>query len=74
MDVSGTLHYGSALAALALGAAVALARKGTRSHRWLGRAYLAAMLLLNFSALTIYDLFGGFGVFHWMALARVFWA
>ncbi len=71
MDIPGTLHYGSALGALALGAVVALGRKGTPAHRWLGRAYLAAMLLLNFSALTIYDLFGGFGAFHWMALASL---
>jgi len=43
-------------------------RKGTRRHRWLGRMYLVSMLALNISALMIYEVFGGFGAFHWLAL------
>ena len=36
--------------------------------RWLGRGYLVMMLALNGTALAIYELFGRFGLFHWMAL------
>lgn len=57
--------------AIGLGGAVVVMRKGTPRHRWLGRAYLVGMLLLNVSALMIYELFGGFGMFHWAALASL---
>ena len=67
----GLAHLLVALGALALGLAVVLSRKGTRSHRWLGRAYVLLMLALNASALMIFELFGGFGPFHWMALASL---
>ena len=63
----GFVHIVVALAALALGTAVIFSRKGTRKHRQLGRAYLVMMLALNGTALAIYELFGGFGLFHWMA-------
>ncbi len=64
----GFVHIAVSLAALAFGTAVMLCRKGTRRHRRLGRAYLIMMLALNGTALAIYELFGGFGLFHWMAL------
>ncbi len=64
----GVFHLMTAIAALLVGALVLFARKGTRRHRWLGRAYLFSMLALNFSALMIYEVFDGFGVFHWLAL------
>ena len=64
----GFVHIVVALAALAFGTAVIFSRKGTRKHRQLGRAYLVMMLALNGTALAIYELFGGFGLFHWMAL------
>ena len=64
----GLAHLLTAIAALLIGALVLFARQGTPRHRWLGRAYLASMLALNFSALLIYEVFDGFGVFHWLAL------
>ena len=64
----GVFHLLTAIAALLIGALVLFARKGTRRHRWLGRTYLVSMLALNFSALMIYEVFDGFGVFHWLAL------
>lgn len=64
----GAFHLLLALASLAFGTMVIFARKGTVRHRWLGRCYLLSMLGLNFSALLIYELFGHFGPFHWMAL------
>ena len=64
----GAFHLLCGLAAIIIGAVVILARKGTRSHRWLGRAYLLSMVSLNLSALMIYRLFGQFGPFHVLAL------
>lgn len=67
----GLVHLLVALGVLAFGSAVILSRKGTRLHRWLGRAYVLLMVVLNGTALMIYELFGGFGPFHWMALASL---
>ncbi len=64
----GSAHLLTALAALAFGATVIARRKGTRTHRWMGRCYLLAMLAMNATSLTIYEVFGGFGPFHWLAL------
>ena len=71
MDILGTAHLGLALAAIGFGAMVMVSAKGTRVHRWLGRCYGVAMLGLNATALLIYDLFGTFGPFHWLALASL---
>jgi uncharacterized membrane protein len=64
----GLAHVLAALAALVLGAVVVALRKGNRRHRWLGRAYLLSMLALNATALSVYELFGGFAPFHGLAL------
>ena len=71
MDIMGTTHLGFALTAIGFGAIVLVSTKGTRRHRWLGRCYGAAMLGLNATALLIYDLYGEFGPFHWLALASL---
>lgn len=68
MDAIGTLHLLAAGLALGSGASIAIARKGTRRHRWTGRLYAVAMLALNASALAIYDLTGRFNLFHVFAL------
>lgn len=71
MDWLGLLHLTLALAAIGAGAAVALARKGTRRHRYLGRAYALSMLGVVVTAFLIYDLFGGFGPFHFAAVVSL---
>jgi uncharacterized membrane protein len=63
----GLAHLIIALLAIVFGTLVILSRKGTRKHKWLGRAYSGSMVAVNVSALLIYELFGGFGLFHWMA-------
>lgn len=60
----GWIHVLSALAALGFGEIVVLSRKGTPAHRLLGLAYVFASLLLDASALSIYDMTGHFGPFH----------
>lgn len=56
------LHLGAALAALGLGAAVFLRRKGTPVHRLLGRAWVALMLVTAVSTYWI----RGSGSFSWI--------
>ena len=70
-DMLGLVHLLTALAAMLFGTAVILGRKGTRKHRWIGRGYLAMMIAMNGTALMIYELYGQFGPFHWMALASL---
>ena len=67
----GTLHLVCALAALVLGTAVALMRKGTPTHLLVGRAYLVAMLVLNGTALSLYELTGRANLFHFFALVSL---
>jgi uncharacterized membrane protein len=71
LDPFGLFHSLCGVAALLFGLAVIVSRKGTRSHRRLGYAYVGAMLLLNATALMIYDLFGRFGPFHIAALVSL---
>ena len=47
LDGLGLIHTLFGLVALLAGCAVVIGRKGTRIHRRIGRAYVAAMLLLN---------------------------
>lgn len=70
-DWIGWFHAAFGFIALALGLLVVLRRKGTRGHRRTGRIYVAAMLLLNGTALAIYDLFGFFGPFHVAAVVSL---
>lgn len=46
-------HAAVAAAAVALGAAVLLRRKGTDAHRWMGRAWV---LLMGFTALSSFGI------------------
>jgi uncharacterized membrane protein len=71
MDPLGLTHVGSAVAALFLGPAVFFRRKGDGPHRRLGYAYVGSMLLLNVTALSIYDFTGRWGLFHWFAAASL---
>jgi len=68
LDGFGLVHGIFGLLALVFGLAVFLQRKGTPSHRNWGYAYAVSMLLLNVTALVIYDLFGRFGPFHYAAV------
>lgn len=71
MSTLGLIHTIFGLIALMAGTAVLLLQKGTRWHRTLGHLYLTNMLALNISSLFIYRLYGGFGPFHWMAIASL---
>jgi uncharacterized membrane protein len=64
----GAIHFTAAIAALAFGAIVLGAPKGTVLHRTIGAGFVAAMVILNVSSLLVYRLTGHFEPFHALAL------
>ena len=71
MDVLGITHVLFAVAALLCGAVVIALPKGTKRHKAVGWTYAVSMMGLNGTALFIFELFGGFGAFHWAALGSL---
>lgn len=70
-QVLGSIHLWNAVFCLLAGAAMLLMRKGTRRHKLVGYAYVAGMLVVNLSALSLYRLNGGFNIFHVCALVSL---
>lgn len=68
MTALGAAHFAAAVAALAFGSVVLIERKGTQSHRIVGAAYVAALVITNVTALGVYRLTGALGPFHALAL------
>lgn len=64
------LHMSAALAALALGAAMFLARKGTVLHRVAGRTWVALMLVVALSSFWIQRT-GNFSWIHALSMAVI---
>jgi len=71
MDVSGFVHVTFGLASLVLGVGVFSLSKGTDLHRAVGALYVFSMFGLNLTALLIYRVFAGFGVFHVLSLINL---
>jgi len=67
----GTSHAALAVASLILGAMVIIQRKGGLRHRLLGYLYAGALLLVNLSALSVYEEASGLGPFHILALVSL---
>ena len=65
------VHSFAALAALALGAAMFLARKGTTPHRMAGRSWVALMLLVAISSFWIKSS-GSFSWIHVLSVSVIF--
>lgn len=61
------LHSFAALAALVLGAAMFLARKGTFTHRIAGRSWVALMLVVSISSFWIQSS----GSFSWIHILSI---
>jgi uncharacterized membrane protein len=64
------IHLGAALAALGLGAAVFLGRKGTFGHRMLGRVWAGLMLVAAISTYWIRT-GGGFSWIHGLSIVTL---
>lgn len=71
LDPFGAVHAALGLAAIVLGVGVGLLGKGSRVHRRVGLVYALCLLLLNATALSIYDLFGRWGPFHNLAIVSL---
>ena len=71
MGAPETAHVAFGLASLALGVGVFSLPKGQNVHRAVGALYVLSMVGLNVTALAIYRVFGGFGVFHVLALINL---
>ncbi len=67
----GQGHVVLAITALIFGPLIFTQAKGTRSHRLLGYGYLASMLVVNVSALTMYELSAGPNLFHFFAVVSL---
>ena len=65
------IHISLGFLSLVSGLIVLLTKKGNLQHRVIGRVYVVSMLGLNLTALGIYKLYGGWGFFHWMAIASL---
>ena len=70
MSVVGVFHTLACVIALALGAYMIVARKGTPRHRRWGDWYTAAILFASFSSLTIYTRHA-FTAAHWFAVMAI---
>jgi uncharacterized membrane protein len=71
MDAPGFAHVTFGLASLVLGVSVFSLSNGTDLHRVVGALYAFSMFGLNVTALLIYRVFGGFGVFHVVSLINL---
>lgn len=67
-DEIGFFHLLTSIFSLLFGSIVLFSKKGTKRHKQFGYAYVVNMLGVLISALFIYRLFGGFGVFHFLAV------
>ena len=67
-----TIHTFFGFLSLLVGIFVLLRPKGTKLHKVIGKIYVTAMLGLNITAFGIYNLFGGFGIFHLAAIVSLF--
>jgi uncharacterized membrane protein len=66
-----TVHVVFAIVALTFGAAVACRPKGDKRHRALGYFYAISLLLVNVSALSVYEDSAGVGPFHVLAVVSL---
>jgi len=65
------VHASAATLALLIGPWIFLFGKGNKRHRLLGYVFVSAMLLVNLTAFTIYELTGGPNLFHVLALVSL---
>jgi uncharacterized membrane protein len=83
ISFAGWVHSTACIAALLLGTWNLLMPKGTATHRFVGRCYFFAMVVVNLSVFAIFHFdivrfqpfVGGpnnFGIFHWEAVVTLF--
>lgn len=70
-DATGIIHLVASLLALLFGTMVLMMRKGTTRHKRTGYYYVAAMVIVIVTAFMIYNLFKGWGLFHYLAVVSL---
>lgn len=79
-DWAVTVHLATVIPAFFLGCAVMLMKKGTRSHRMLGRIWAMLMMVTAITSFWLQGLFGGIGPIHifsvmtLVSIPRAIWA
>ena len=72
-STAGAFHVVMAITGLFTGAYLLLAAKGTKLHKGIGYLFSAALLIVNVSALFIYDFNDGkVSVFHYLIVISMF--
>lgn len=70
---TGLLHFSSAVVGMLTGSIMLLSKKGTTIHKKAGYVFVVALLIVNISAMFIYDFNdGSIGVFHFLIPVSVF--
>ena len=64
----GLTHLAFSIVSLITGLLILLAKKGTKQHKRVGYIYSISLIILNLTAFMIYNLYGKFGIFHWLAV------
>jgi len=64
----GFIHLIFSIVAVITGTIVLVSTKGTRYHKIIGRLYVFSMFGLLVTAFSIYNLYGKFAIFHWLAV------
>ncbi len=64
----GLIHLVASVLAVIFGTIILLQKKGTRLHKQIGYWYIGSMAVLLITAFMLYNLFGGFGIFHVAAI------
>lgn len=75
MEISVTIHLIAAIIVLIIGLIQLTAKKGTSSHKLLGKVWLTCMLIVCISSFWIKDLidwFYGYGPFHILSVWVIF--
>ena len=67
-DTYGFIHLVSSIVALVTGTLVLIMKKGTVRHKQIGYVYVISMVFLLLTALMIYRLFNGWGIFHYTTI------
>jgi uncharacterized membrane protein len=67
-DTTGLVHTLASILALIFGTWVLLTKKGNQRHKQMGYAYTASMAAVLVTSFFMYNLFGGFGIFHVFAI------
>ncbi len=65
---AGLIHLLSSVIALYFGAQVLFLKKGTKRHIKSGYVYFVSMIVLLATSFMVYNLFGRWGIFHYLSV------